>query len=182
MLTSGLVLMIWGETCFPGSYGSRIALWVAFLGAMIQLLIGVAVGLACGFFGRWVDRGLSFLTDLTWCIPGTILALAVVTMIGKGLTNTIIAISLVAWASYARTVRAKTPSAQYGLRRNRQSLWRDQYCADGKIYTAQHHTILDCHGIFESAGNDYVYNHPVLPRIGVAAAVTRLGAGDIHRH
>lgn len=57
-------------------YGSRIALWVAFLGAMIQLLIGVAVGLACGFFGRWVDRGLSFLTDLTWCIPGTILALA----------------------------------------------------------------------------------------------------------
>jgi len=91
-------------------YGSRIALWVAFLGAMIQLLIGVAVGLACGFFGRWVDRGLSFLTDLTWCIPGTILALAVVTMIGKGLTNTIIAISLVAWASYARTVRAKTLS------------------------------------------------------------------------
>ena len=91
-------------------HGSRIALWVAFLGAVIQLCIGVAVGLACGFFGKWVDRVLMFLTDLTWCIPGTILALAVVTMIGKGLTNTIIAISLVAWASYARTVRAKTLS------------------------------------------------------------------------
>ncbi len=91
-------------------YGSRIALWVAFLGAALQLAIGVVVGLACGFFGKWVDRLLSFLTDLTWCIPGTILALAVVTIIGKGLTNTIIAISLVAWASYARTVRAKTMS------------------------------------------------------------------------
>ncbi len=91
-------------------YGTRIALWVAFLGAVIQLAIGVVVGLACGFFGKWVDRILTFLTDLTWCIPGTILALAVVTMIGKGLTNTIIAISLVAWASYARTVRAKTLS------------------------------------------------------------------------
>ncbi len=91
-------------------YGSRIALWVAFLGAAIQLAIGVVVGLACGFFGKWVDRLLSFLTDLTWCIPGTILALAVVTIIGKGLTNTIIAISLVAWAGYARTVRAKTMS------------------------------------------------------------------------
>ncbi len=91
-------------------YGTRIALWVAFLGAVIQLAIGVVVGLACGFFGKWVDRVLSFLTDLTWCIPGTILALAVVTIIGKGLTNTIIAISLVAWASYARTVRAKTLS------------------------------------------------------------------------
>lgn len=91
-------------------YGSRIALWVAFLGGSLQLVIGVAVGLACGFFGKWVDRVLSFMTDLTWCIPGTILALAVVTLIGKGLTNTVIAISLVAWASYARTVRAKTLS------------------------------------------------------------------------
>ena len=91
-------------------HGASIALWIAFLGAVIQLTIGVLVGLACGFFGKWVDRVLSFLTDLTWCIPGTILALAVVTLIGKGLTNTVIAISLVAWASYARTVRAKTLS------------------------------------------------------------------------
>ncbi len=91
-------------------FGSRIALWVACLGAVLQLTLGVSIGLMCGFFGKWVDRVLSFLTDLTWCIPGTILALAVVTMIGKGLTNTIIAISFVAWASYARTVRAKTLS------------------------------------------------------------------------
>ena len=91
-------------------HGSRITLWVAFLGASLQLVIGVIVGLACGFFGKWVYRVLTFLTDLTWFIPGTILALAVVTILGKGLTNTIIAISLVAWASYARTVRAKTLS------------------------------------------------------------------------
>lgn len=91
-------------------YGSRIALWVAFLGGTLELIIGVTVGLACGYFGKWVDRILLFMTDLTWCIPGTILALAVVTILGKGLTNTIIAIALVAWASYARTVRAKTLS------------------------------------------------------------------------
>ncbi|QAT42973.1 ABC transporter permease [Aminipila luticellarii] len=91
-------------------YGTRIALWVAFLGGILQLVIGVVVGLVCGFFGKWVDRVLSFMTDLTWCIPGTILALAVVTMLGKGLTNTVIAISLVAWASYARAVRSKTLS------------------------------------------------------------------------
>ncbi len=62
-------------------YGTRITLWV-----------------------------LLFITDVTWCVPGTILALAVVTVLGKGLTNSIIAISLVGWASYARTVRAKTMS------------------------------------------------------------------------
>lgn len=91
-------------------YGSRTALWVAFLGGTLELVIGVVVGLLCGFFGKWVDKVLLFMTDVTWCIPGTILALAVVTILGKGLTNSIIAISLVAWASYARTVRAKTLS------------------------------------------------------------------------
>lgn len=91
-------------------FGTRVALWVAFLGAIIQLVLGVTIGMICGFFGRWIDRSFSFLTDLTWCIPGTILALAVVTILGKGLTNTVIAISLVSWASYARPVRAKTMS------------------------------------------------------------------------
>ena len=91
-------------------WGSRITLWVAFLGATLQLTIGVTVGLLCGYFGGWIDRIFSFLTDLTWCIPSTILALAVVTLIGKGLTNTVISIALVAWASYARPVRAKTMS------------------------------------------------------------------------
>lgn len=90
--------------------GTRITLWVAFLGATLELVIGVTVGLICGYFGKWVDRVFSFLTDLTWCIPGTILALAVVTLLGKGLTNSVIAISLVSWASYARPVRAKTMS------------------------------------------------------------------------
>lgn len=88
--------------------GTRITLWVAFLGATLELVLGVTVGLICGYFGNWVDRVFSFLTDLTWCIPGTILALAVVTLLGKGLTNSVIAISLVSWASYARPVRAKT--------------------------------------------------------------------------
>lgn len=91
-------------------YGTRITLWVALLGTSIQLFLGVVVALLCGYFGGWVDRVLLFITDVTWCVPGTILALAVVTVLGKGLTNSIIAISLVGWAGYARTVRAKTMS------------------------------------------------------------------------
>ncbi len=88
--------------------GTRITLKVALLGAAIQLTLGVTIGLISGFFGGVVDKILMFIVDVTWCIPGTILALAVVTILGKGLTNSIIAISLVNWASYARTVRAKT--------------------------------------------------------------------------
>jgi ABC-type dipeptide/oligopeptide/nickel transport system permease subunit len=89
-------------------YGTRISLKVAMIGATLPLLIGVTFGLLSGFFGGNVDRVLMFIADITWCIPGMILALAVITILGKGLTNSIIAISLVNWAQYARTVRAKT--------------------------------------------------------------------------
>jgi peptide/nickel transport system permease protein len=91
-------------------HGTKFTLWVAFLGASLQLVIGITVGLACGYFGGKVDQVFSFFTDLTWCIPGTILALAVVTLIGKSLTNSVVAIAMVCWASYARPVRAKTMS------------------------------------------------------------------------
>lgn len=91
-------------------YGTRITLQVAAIGALIQLTLGVSVGLLSGYFGGWVDKVLMYIADITWCIPGMILALAVVTLLGKGLINSIIAISLVNWAQYARTVRAKTMS------------------------------------------------------------------------
>ena len=91
-------------------YGTRITHWEALQGTSIQHFHGVVVGLLCGYFGGWGFKVLLFITDVTWCVPGTILALAVVTVLGKGLTNSIIAISLVGWASYARTVRAKTMS------------------------------------------------------------------------
>lgn len=91
-------------------YGTRITLKVALLGAGLELILGVTIGLICGYFGGVADRALTFIIDLTWCIPGMIMALAVVTIIGSGLTNAIIAIALVGWASYARMVRAKTMS------------------------------------------------------------------------
>ena len=90
--------------------GTRITLWVAFLGTVLQLAIGIVVGLIAGYFGGKVDAVFTFLTDLTWCIPGTILALAVVTVIGKSLTNSVIAIAMVCWAAYARPIRSKTMS------------------------------------------------------------------------
>ncbi len=70
-------------------YGSRITLQVAVLGAGLQLVFGVTIGLICGYFGGIADRSLTFIADLTWCIPGMIMALAVVTIIGTGLTNAV---------------------------------------------------------------------------------------------
>ena len=91
-------------------YGTRIAFKVAAIGGAIQLFLGVVVGLFCGYYGGIVDRPMLFFADLTWCVPGMVMALAVVTILGSNLTNAIIAIALVNWASMARTVRAKTMS------------------------------------------------------------------------
>ncbi len=91
-------------------YGTRITLKVALIGGSIELALGVVIGLLCGYYGGAIDRVMLFFADLTWCVPGTIMAFAVVTVIGQNLNNAIIAIALVAWASMARTVRAKTMS------------------------------------------------------------------------
>lgn len=91
-------------------FGTRIALKVAVVGAGLQLVVGTIIGLICGYFGGKVDRALTFLADLTYAIPGMVMALAVVTVIGSSLMNAIIAISIVNWAAYARVVRAKAMS------------------------------------------------------------------------
>jgi peptide/nickel transport system permease protein len=89
-------------------HGSRIALQVAAMTVCIQLVIGVTVGLLCGYFGGIIDRALCFVMDVTWAMPPLIMAFAVVSVIGKNLNNAIIAIAVVSWAQYARVVRAKT--------------------------------------------------------------------------
>ena len=91
-------------------YGSRISLRVAILAAVIEICLGVSIGLLAGYYGGNLDRVLSFIGDLTWSMPPIIMSMAVITVLGKGLTNVIIAIAIVSWASYARTVRAKTQS------------------------------------------------------------------------
>ena len=91
-------------------YGTRIALQVALVGAGLQLVVGTVVGLICGYFGGWMDKALMFIADLTYAIPGMVMALAVVTVLGSALMNAIIAIAVVNWAAYARVVRAKAMS------------------------------------------------------------------------
>ncbi len=91
-------------------YGARIALRVAVLSVSIQCMIGITVGLLCGYFGGWIDRILGFIMDITWAMPPLIMAFAVIAVLGKSLNNAIIAIAVVSWAQYARIVRAKTMS------------------------------------------------------------------------
>lgn len=69
------------------------------------LLIGITVGTIAGYFGGPIDETLMRITDVFLAFPPLILALAIVAALGPGLTNTMLAISLVWWPWYARMVR-----------------------------------------------------------------------------
>lgn len=91
-------------------YGVRLALEAAILGTLIELAIGVVIGLASGFIGGVVDRVLMFIADLFWSLPTIVIAMAIVMLLGKTLENVIIALALAGWPKYSRIVRAKTMS------------------------------------------------------------------------
>ncbi|MET0742153.1 MAG: ABC transporter permease [Microvirga sp.] len=89
-------------------YGARISLMIAGMSVAASGLIGTAIGLAAGYFGGWVDLLLMRITDIFLGFPAIILALAVVAVLGPGIVNVAVAITMVAWTEYARVVRATT--------------------------------------------------------------------------
>jgi len=91
-------------------YGARIALWVGLLVTFIEAGIGVILGIMSGYYGGIVDKLISAATDMVWAFPPVVLALAVVTMIGPGLTQVVIAIALTSWPAFTRISRAKVQS------------------------------------------------------------------------
>ena len=87
-------------------YGARITLRIGAIIVAVELLIGVTVGLVSGYFGGWVDTILMRFTDAMLAFPGIMLALAIVSTLGPGLTNAIFAVALSAWPLFARVVRS----------------------------------------------------------------------------
>jgi peptide/nickel transport system permease protein len=91
-------------------HGARIALLVGFVVVVIEVVIGVPLGMVAGYFRGRVDVAISTLTDIVWAFPPLVLALGVVAAVGPGLFNAVVAIALVSWVPFARVTRAKVMS------------------------------------------------------------------------
>ncbi|MCV4276026.1 ABC transporter permease [Pseudomonas capsici] len=89
-------------------YGTRPTLLLVSLVLLLTLPIGVLVGVAAGFYGGWAERILMRMTDVFMAFPQLVLALAFVAILGPGLLNGALALSLTAWPAYARQARAET--------------------------------------------------------------------------
>lgn len=89
-------------------FGARTSLWVGLLITGIAALIGVPLGIVAGYRGGWVRSVIMRVTDLFLSVPALVLALAIVAALGPGITNCVLALSLVWWPGYVRLVEAKT--------------------------------------------------------------------------
>lgn len=88
-------------------YGSRISLFAGAMAVGIAVIIGTVIGLIAGFYGRWVDNILMRFMDVLLSFPSLLLAILIVTVLGRGLINSILAIAVVSIPSYARVVRGQ---------------------------------------------------------------------------
>lgn len=94
-------------------YGARISLSLAVVVTAIRVLVGTAIGLLAGYSGGIVDTALMRLVDIQLAFPGLVLALVIAGVLGPSLTNMLIALSVVGWASYARVVRGSVLSVKH---------------------------------------------------------------------
>lgn len=88
-------------------HGARVDLQLGVMGVFWPFLLGTFLGSIAGYFGGLVDTLLMRLLDITLAFPFLVLMIAIIAVLGPGLTSFYIAITLVGWVSYARLVRAQ---------------------------------------------------------------------------
>lgn len=87
-------------------YGARISMMIGFFVVIISCSIGVFLGLVSGYYGGWVDRIVMRFIDILMAFPSILLAIVVVSVMGPGISNAIIAVAIVAIPGFTRIVRA----------------------------------------------------------------------------
>lgn len=90
--------------------GAGIALAVGVGASLIASLIGIILGLTAGFYRGKIDVAISLLINISYGVPDLLLALILVVLVGRGIQNIILAISITAWLGMARLVRGQTLS------------------------------------------------------------------------
>jgi peptide/nickel transport system permease protein len=96
-------------------WGARTVLGVAVLSALLSSAIGISLGLISGFVSGPFDRVLSLIMDSVYSFPGLLLAIAMAAMLGPGLVNVAVAISVIYIPTFFRVVRGQVLSIKEEL-------------------------------------------------------------------
>jgi peptide/nickel transport system permease protein len=93
-------------------WGARASILAGVVSVSISLALGVPIGMAAGYLGRWVDALISRITDAMLACPFLILAIALAAFLGPSLTNAMIAIGISATPVFIRLTRAQVLAAK----------------------------------------------------------------------
>ncbi len=88
-------------------YGTRVSLIVGILSVVVAGVIGLLIGVAAGYFGKWVDQVLMRIVDSFLSIPSILFIMVVLTIFSPNLVILIIVIGLTTWVNYARVIRSE---------------------------------------------------------------------------
>ena len=91
-------------------YGARTSLSVGVITISLSILVGTALGLCAGYMGGRVDNVIMRLMDVVLAFPALLLAISIVTILGPGLTNALLGITITFIPQYARLSRASVLS------------------------------------------------------------------------
>ena len=86
-------------------FGARVSLGIGLASVVLALIPGVLLGLLAAFYGRFLSPFIMRLMDVLLALPGLLLAICVITILGPGLLNTVLAIAIGALPGYVRLVR-----------------------------------------------------------------------------
>lgn len=87
--------------------GARVSLLMALGVVSVSLVIGIAIGTIAGYAGGRIDRVLTRIMDVFLAFPGLLLAIGLAGLMGPGLVNLVIALSIMGWVGFARLARVQ---------------------------------------------------------------------------
>jgi peptide/nickel transport system permease protein len=93
-------------------YGARISLGISLSSVGLGVIVGTFLGLVAAYYKGWLDTVIMRFMDFLLALPGILLAIAIVAVLGKGILNTIIAVAIFTVPTFARLVRGSALSIQ----------------------------------------------------------------------
>jgi len=87
-------------------YGGRLTIAISLSTVLIAASIGIPLGLISSYFGGIIDTVIMRIADIQLSLPPLLLVIVLISILGPGVTNMIVAVGLTGWTTYARTIRS----------------------------------------------------------------------------
>ena len=136
-------------------YGSRISIFIGFFTIGLAIIVGTLLGTVAGYAGGWIANVIMRTLDVVMAFPFLLLAIAIVAVLGPGLTNAMFAIAIISIPAYARVIRSSVLSIR-----------EEEYITAAKAIGTGHRRILFTH-ILPNAFPPLI----VLATLGIGTAI-----------